>query len=75
MDDTRTYDSSQVAVEENNLLTTHYTEDEVKKDVFQMEHKKAQGSDGFPAEFYKNFWEVIKSDMLELFSFFTLWTT
>jgi hypothetical protein len=28
--------------------------------VFQLEHNKASGPDGFPAEFYQNFWEVIK---------------
>jgi hypothetical protein len=50
-------------------LTALYTEEEVKKVVFQMEHNKAPGPDGFPAEFYQNFWEVIKSDLLELFSF------
>ena len=33
-----------------------------------MEHNKAPGPDGFPAEFYQHFWEVIKSDLLELFS-------
>jgi hypothetical protein len=32
-----------------------------------MEHNKARGLDGFPAEFYQNFWDIIKSDMLELF--------
>jgi hypothetical protein len=34
-----------------------------------MEHNKAPGLDGFPAEFYQNFWEVIKGDLLKLFSF------
>ena len=33
-----------------------------------MENNKAPGSDGFPAEFYQNFWEIIKTDLLELFS-------
>ena len=33
-----------------------------------MEHNKAPGPDGFPAEFYQNFWEVIKSDLLQLFT-------
>jgi hypothetical protein len=34
-----------------------------------MEQNKAPGPDGFPAEFYQNFWDVIKGDLLELFSF------
>ena len=32
-----------------------------------MEHNKAPGPDGFPAEFYQHFWETIKLDLLELF--------
>ena len=35
--------------------------------MFQMEHNKAPGPDGFPAEFYQVFWEVIKKDLLALF--------
>jgi hypothetical protein len=27
----------------------------------------ASGPDGFPAEFYQHFWDVIKGDLLELF--------
>jgi hypothetical protein len=33
-----------------------------------MEHNKAPGTDGFPAEFYQTFWETIKGDLLDLFS-------
>jgi hypothetical protein len=69
MDESRTDDIPQVTVEENNLLTAHYTEKEVKKAIFQMEQNKAPGLDGFAAEFYQNFWKVIKSDLLELFGF------
>jgi hypothetical protein len=32
-----------------------------------MEHNKALGPDGFPAEFYQVFWEVIKADLMALF--------
>ena len=38
--------------------------------VFQMEHNKAPGPDGFPAEFYQVFWNVIKEDLMALFSDF-----
>src|SRR5438128_12338359 len=58
-----------VSDEENAFLTAPFTEDEVWKAVFQMEHNKAPGPDGFPAEFYQNFWEVIKPDLMELFGF------
>jgi hypothetical protein len=69
MDESITDDIPQVSVEENNFLTALFSEDKVKKAVFQMEHNKAPGPDGFPAEFYQNFWEIIKSDLLELFTF------
>ena len=36
--------------------------------VFQMEHNKPPGPDGFPVEFYQNFWDIIKTDLLELFN-------
>jgi hypothetical protein len=35
-----------------------------------MEHNKAPGPDGFPAEFYQVFWNVIKNDLLALFDAF-----
>src|SRR4051812_11508947 len=55
LDESRMEDIPQVSIEENNFLTAPYTEEEVKKVVFQMEHNKAPGPDGFPAEFYQNF--------------------
>jgi hypothetical protein len=69
MDESRTDDIPQVTVEENNLLTALYIEEEVKKAVFQMEHNKAPGTNGFATKFYQNFREVIKCNLLELFSF------
>jgi hypothetical protein len=67
LDDTMIDDIPQVSPEENAFLTAPYTEEEIKKAVFQMEHNKAPGPDGFPAEFYQTFWEVIKADLLALF--------
>ena len=32
-----------------------------------MEHNKAPSTDGFPAEFYQNFWDVIQSDLMAMF--------
>jgi mannosylglycoprotein endo-beta-mannosidase len=68
LEESRTQDIPQVSAEENAFLTAPYSEEEVRKAVFLMEHNKAPGSDGFPAEFYQNFWDTIKSDLLALFS-------
>jgi hypothetical protein len=35
-----------------------------------MEYNKTPGPDGFPAEFYQVFWELIKQDLMVLFQDF-----
>ena len=67
LDEEGTQDIVQVSQEENILLTGPFSENKVKDVVFQMEHNKAPGPDGFPAEFYQKFWEVIKDDLLLMF--------
>ena len=42
----------------------------MREAIFQMEHNKAPGPDGFPAEFYQAFWDTIKVDIMALFSEF-----
>jgi hypothetical protein len=56
-----------VTDKENRLLVEAFTEEEVRRALFQMEHNKAPGPDGFPAEFYQVFWEVVKGDLMALF--------
>jgi hypothetical protein len=68
MDESRTNDIPQVSLEENAFLSAEYSEEEVKKAVFQMEHNKTPGPHGFPTKFYQIFWDTIKSDLLALFS-------
>ena len=65
-----TDDIPQVSSAENDILISPFSEQEIREAVFQMEHNKAPGPDGFPAEFYQVFWEVIKKDLLALFSDF-----
>jgi hypothetical protein len=55
MDETQIDDIPEVSVQENKFLTAEYSE-EVRNAIFQMEHNKAPGSDGFPAELYQTFW-------------------
>jgi hypothetical protein len=39
----------QLSQQENDLLTRPFTMEEVQEAIFQMEHNKAPGPDGFPA--------------------------
>jgi hypothetical protein len=70
MDESMTQDIPQISEEENSILTTAFSEDEVLLAISQMEKNKAPGPDGFPAEFYQFFWEVIKGDLMALFTSF-----
>ena len=55
-------DMPQISEAENAILTSPFTKKEVYNAISQMEHNKAPGPDGFPAEFYQRFWDVIKVD-------------
>ena len=61
-------DITQVSPSENEFLTAPFTIEEVKEAIFQMEKNKAPGPDGFPAEFYQKFWEIIKGDIMLMFN-------
>ena len=63
MDEDVTNDIPQISSDENIILTLEFTEKEVYEAILQMEHNKSPGPDGFPAEFYQNFWNVIRSDL------------
>jgi hypothetical protein len=63
-------DIPQVSDEENEKLVKPFSEEEVWHAVFEMEHNKASGSDGFPAEFYQTCWSIIKEDLMALFTNF-----
>jgi hypothetical protein len=67
LNETQVDDINQVSVEENNLLIRSFTEEEVREAVFQMEHNKAPGPDGFPAEFYQACWDIFKEDLMAMF--------
>jgi len=60
-------DIPQVTERENEFLTAAFTEQEIHDALFQMEHNKSPGPDGFLVEFYQFFWEVIKDDLVQLF--------
>jgi hypothetical protein len=56
-----------VSQEENDLLIKPFTMDEAREAIFQMEHNKPPGSNGFPPEFYRSCWDIIKNDLMALF--------
>jgi hypothetical protein len=67
LDEEKIDDILKLSTEENSLLIANFSMEEVHKAVFQMEHNKSPDPDGFPAEFYQHFWEVIKLDLMALF--------
>jgi hypothetical protein len=67
MDKTLRHVIPQVSEEENAALTAPFSEEEIKMAVFDMEHNKAPGPNGFPAEFYQFFWDIVKTDLMSLF--------
>jgi hypothetical protein len=76
MIENQTHDIPQISNNENTILTADFSMEEVHAAIKQMEHNKAPGPDGFPAEFYQHFWEVIKSDLMALFvCLFSKWVT
>jgi hypothetical protein len=54
LDESRVDDIEQMSQEEKDLLIRTFTMDEVWEAIFQMEHNKAPGPDGFPTEFYQS---------------------
>ena len=45
-------------------LGAAFTEEEVKKAIFDLPSDKAPGSDGYSGAFFKECWEIIKDDVL-----------
>jgi hypothetical protein len=53
--------------EEVNVLESRFTEEEIKKAVFESYADGAPGPDGISFMFYQKYWEVIKGDFLKMF--------
>ena len=51
----RTDDIPQVSQLKNEFLMAPFTEKEIRDAIFDMEHNKVPGPNGFPAEFYQQF--------------------
>ena len=68
MDESVNHDLPQISNDENAILTADFSEKEVLEAISQMEHNKAPGPDGFPAEFCQKFWSVLKADLMGMFT-------
>lgn len=68
LDSSLIQDIPQVSDDENIFLTSMFLDNGIRDAIFQMEHNKAPEPDGFLAEFYQVFWNVIKGDLLPLFA-------
>jgi len=60
-------DIPQVNQFENEFLTTPFTEKEIRDAIFDMDHNKTPGLKGFTAEFYQQFCDVNKEDLMRMF--------
>ena len=47
-----------------------FNEEEIKAAVYVLATKKAPGPDGFPIMFFRRFWDIVKGDILKLFTQF-----
>ena len=63
-------DIPQLQAAENDVLSAPFTEKEVLNAISQMKPNEAPGPDGFPAEFYKKCWHIIKDDLMPMFQDF-----
>jgi hypothetical protein len=59
-------------LKKTTYLLPRIPEDEVKKNL--MEHNKVPAPDSFSAKFYQSLWDIIKTELLEIFGFFTCQT-
>jgi hypothetical protein len=55
---------------ENEKLCRPFTKEEIKYALFQMEHNKAASPNSMPIEFFQTCWDIIKSDIVEMFNDF-----
>jgi hypothetical protein len=55
---------------ESSWLERAFEEEEVRNVVFAMKGDKAPGPDGFTMAFFQDCWEVVRLDIMEVFSDF-----
>lgn len=62
--------SQKVSADENDGLTAPFLESEIKEAVFSCYPDGAPGPDGLPFLFYQKFWDIVKTDITNMFNDF-----
>jgi len=57
----------QVSPEQNKALIREFSREEIKNAILGMANGKSPGTDGLPAEFYKEFFDLFADDLWEVF--------
>eukprot|EP00253_Pinus_taeda_P022073 PITA_22073 len=55
-----------ISQEMNEKLNQEITEEEIKKTIWTLQPDKSPGPDGFPINFYRDFWYLIKKDLVKM---------
>jgi len=65
------WDSDELLADSDNAcLIRPFSEEEIKNALFQMEKNKAAGPDSMPIDFFQHCWEIVKTDITQLFDEF-----
>lgn len=56
---------------EANSLETHFTEEEIRRELIGIDRNKAPGPDGFMARFAQSFWPDFKDGVISMFNSLT----
>lgn len=59
-----------VSSEDNSRLESPFSEEEIKKAIFDSYSDGAPGPDGIPFIFYQHFWDLVKHDLMNMFDDF-----
>jgi hypothetical protein len=52
--------------EDRESLTIPFSLEEIHNVVSDLKHNSALGPDGLPAEFFQDFWDTIKNEILDI---------
>lgn len=65
--------STRILITDRNNLEKLFDETELKEAIWSCGSNKSPGPDGFTVEFYKKYWDLMKSDLLEALNEFALY--